>query len=58
MHDDICLETVDGNAGLEGNTCFLQSRPPLLQAYRAFHTLTKKDLKESCTYEKINFFAK
>lgn len=43
-YNDICLETVDGNAGLEGNTCFLQARPPLLQMYRVFHTVTKKKI--------------
>lgn len=39
-HNDICLETADGKPGLEGNTCFLQARPPLRQVHCVFHTVT------------------
>lgn len=58
MHNDICLETVDGNAGLEGNTCFLWARPPLLQAYRVLHTLTKKNILKKVTLVKNKLFCR
>lgn len=56
VHNDICLETVDGNAGLEGNTCFLQVQAPTSTSVSRLPYSDKKNILRKVTLVKNKLF--